>query len=151
LPHATEYFQPKNITTGSRNAPWRKNDGQGEKENSIQPVDQHPDRDGSGHRLWHIFRICISQENPAGRLYATFSDGVTKSRPGEPKNRKRNDEMMIIKFIPGIAGATAAYLVLKIFGWIQSFSFEILLFFCTYLIVTVGVDIAMKKYGEKKK
>jgi hypothetical protein len=56
----------------------------------------------------------------------------------------------MIKFIPGIAGAAAAYIVLKIFGWIQSLSFEMILFFCTYLIVTVVVDIAMKKYGEKK-
>jgi ABC-type maltose transport system permease subunit len=56
----------------------------------------------------------------------------------------------MIKFIPGFAGAIAAYVVLKIFGWINSLSIEILLFFCAYLIVTVVVDIAMKKYGEKK-
>jgi hypothetical protein len=57
----------------------------------------------------------------------------------------------MIKFIPGFAAATAAYIVLKIFGWINSLSIEIILFFCTYLIVTVVVDIAMKKYGEKKR
>jgi len=56
----------------------------------------------------------------------------------------------MIKFIPGIAGAAMAFIVLKIFGWVQSLSFEIILFCCTYLIVTVVVDIAMKKYGEKK-
>ncbi len=57
----------------------------------------------------------------------------------------------MIKFIPGFAGAIAAYIVLKIFVWVKSFSFEIPLFFGTYLIVTIVVNIAMKKYGDKKK
>ena len=46
--------------------------------------------------------------------------------------------------------AVAAYVVLKIFSWIESLSFEILLFLGTYAMVTVIVDTAMKKYGEKK-
>ena len=40
---------------------------------------------------------------------------------------------------------------MKLLGWInQSLSFEIRLFFGTYIVVTVIVDTAMKKYGEKK-
>ncbi len=57
----------------------------------------------------------------------------------------------MIKYVPGFIGAVAAYIVLKVFGWVESLSTEILLFFGTYLIVTVIVDVAMKQYGGKKK
>ncbi len=57
----------------------------------------------------------------------------------------------MIRFLPGFVAAVAAYLAMKLLGWInQSLSFEILLFFGTYIVVTVIVDTAMKKYGEKK-
>ena len=58
---------------------------------------------------------------------------------------------MLIRFLPGFVAAIAAYLALKLVGWLTpSLSFEILLFFGTYVVVTVIVDAAMKKYGEKK-
>jgi hypothetical protein len=58
---------------------------------------------------------------------------------------------MLIRFLPGFVAAVAAYLAMKLIGWVgQSLSFEILLFFGTYVVVTVIVDAAMKKYGEKK-
>ena len=58
---------------------------------------------------------------------------------------------MIVRFLPGFVAAIAAYMALKLIGWVrQSLSFEILLFFGTYVVVTVIVDAAMKRYGEKK-
>ena len=57
----------------------------------------------------------------------------------------------MIKYVPGFIAAVAAYLILKVFGWIESLSTEILLFFGTYLIVAVIADVAMKQYGGKKK
>ncbi len=58
---------------------------------------------------------------------------------------------MIVRFLPGFVAAIAAYMALKLIGWVkQSLSFEILLFFGTYVVVTVVVDAAMKKYGNQK-
>lgn len=57
----------------------------------------------------------------------------------------------MIKYVPGFIAAVAAYIVLKVFGWVESLSTEILLFFGTYLIVVVIADVAMKQYGGKKK
>jgi hypothetical protein len=55
----------------------------------------------------------------------------------------------MVRFLPGFVAAIAAYIVLKVFGWVKSLSFEILLFFGTYVVVTLIVDAAMKKYGNK--
>jgi hypothetical protein len=55
----------------------------------------------------------------------------------------------LVRFLPGFVAAIAAYIVLKVFGWVKSLSFEILLFFGTYVVVTLIVDAAMKKYGNK--
>lgn len=56
----------------------------------------------------------------------------------------------MIKFVPGFVGATAAYVVLKLLGWLQSVSLEALVFFGTYLVVTISVHVAMRRYGENK-
>ena len=56
----------------------------------------------------------------------------------------------MIKYVPGFIAAAAAYITLKVFGWVESLSTEILLFFGTYLIVAVIADVAMKQYGGKK-
>ncbi len=57
----------------------------------------------------------------------------------------------MIKFIPGFIAAVAAFIVLKLFGWVGSLSTQILLFFGTYAVVIFVVDTAMKRYGETKK
>lgn len=57
----------------------------------------------------------------------------------------------MIKFVPGFVGAIAAYVVLKLFGWLQSVSLEALVFFGTYLVVTIFVHVAMTRYGEHKR
>lgn len=57
----------------------------------------------------------------------------------------------MIKYVPGFIAAVAAYTILKVFRWVESLSTEILLFFGTYLIVSVIADVAMKQYGGKKK
>lgn len=54
----------------------------------------------------------------------------------------------MIRFLPGFVAAIAAYVALKLLGWMkQSLSFEILLFFGSYVVVALIVDKAMKKYG----
>ena len=55
----------------------------------------------------------------------------------------------MVRYLPGFVAAIAAFIVLQIFGWVKSLSFEILLFFGTYVVVTAVVDTAMKKYGDK--
>ena len=54
---------------------------------------------------------------------------------------------MIVRFLPGFVAAIAATMVQKLIGRVrQSLSFEILLFFGTFVVVTVVVDAALKKY-----
>ena len=57
----------------------------------------------------------------------------------------------MIKFVPGLMAAIAAFIILKLFGWVGSLSTQILLFFGTYGVVVFVVDAAMKRYGETKK
>ena len=57
----------------------------------------------------------------------------------------------MIKFVPGLIAAIAAFIILKLFGWVGSLSTQILLFFGTYGVVVFVVDVAMKRYGETKK
>jgi hypothetical protein len=57
----------------------------------------------------------------------------------------------MIKFVPGLIAALAAFVVLKLFGWVGSLSTQIFLFFGTYVVVVFVVDAAMKRYGETKK
>jgi ABC-type maltose transport system permease subunit len=57
----------------------------------------------------------------------------------------------MIKFVPGLIAAIAAFIILKLFGWVGSLSTQILLFFGTYVVVVFLVDAAMKRYGQTKK
>ncbi len=57
----------------------------------------------------------------------------------------------MIKFVPGLIAAIAAFIILKLFGWVGSLSTQILLFFGTYGVVVFVVDAAMKRYGDTKK
>jgi ABC-type maltose transport system permease subunit len=57
----------------------------------------------------------------------------------------------MIKFVPGLIAAIAAFIILKLFGWVGSLSTQILLFFGTYGVVVFVVDAAMKRYGETKR
>ncbi len=57
----------------------------------------------------------------------------------------------MIKFVPGLIAAIAAFIILKLFGWVGSLSTHIILFFGTYGVVIFVVDAAMKRYGKTKK
>ena len=57
----------------------------------------------------------------------------------------------MIKFVPGLVAAIAAFIILQLFGWIGSLSTQILLFFGTYGVIVFVVDAAMKRYGETKR
>ena len=57
----------------------------------------------------------------------------------------------MIKFVPGLIAAIAAFIILKLFGWVGSLSTQILLFFGTYVVVVFVVDAAMMQYGQTKK
>jgi hypothetical protein len=57
----------------------------------------------------------------------------------------------MIKFVPGLIAAIAAFIILKLFGWVGSLSTQIQLFFGTYVVVVFLVDAAMKRYGQTKK
>ena len=57
----------------------------------------------------------------------------------------------MIKFVPGLIAAIAAFIILKLFGWVGSLSTQILLFFGTYVVVVFIADAAMKRYGQTKK
>lgn len=55
-----------------------------------------------------------------------------------------------VKFIPGLSGAVAAYLVVKfLFFWNDSFSVELVGFIVVFSGVYFIVDVAMRQYGKK--
>ena len=53
----------------------------------------------------------------------------------------------MIRFVPGVVGALAAYLAVLFTGWLQSGWLHAFIFFAVYLFVAVAVDRAMKQYG----
>ena len=54
----------------------------------------------------------------------------------------------MLRYIPGLLGAVAAMVAFRLFGMLD-FSFRILIFFAVYLVVTIAVDKAMARYGNK--
>jgi hypothetical protein len=55
---------------------------------------------------------------------------------------------VMLRYIPGLVGAVAAMVAFRLLGMLD-FSFRILVFFVTYLAVTIFVDKAMAHYGKK--
>jgi hypothetical protein len=58
-----------------------------------------------------------------------------------------------VKLLPGLIGAAAAFIALKIlhlFG-IRAIGFEIAVFTLTYVIVTLGLDKALAGYGAERR
>jgi hypothetical protein len=57
----------------------------------------------------------------------------------------------IMKFLPGLIAALAAYIALKVLGFlgVASLEVEILVFFIVYAIVAVIADKAMIAYGMR--
>lgn len=58
----------------------------------------------------------------------------------------------LVKFIPGLAGATVAYIALKFFGLVglDSVVLEFVVFVAIYLVLAVLVDQAMRRYGTSR-
>ena len=54
----------------------------------------------------------------------------------------------MLRYIPGLVGAVAAMVAFRLLGMLD-FSLRILIFFATYLAVTIFVDKAMTRYGKK--
>ena len=59
---------------------------------------------------------------------------------------------MVLKYIPGLVGAIAAYLGLKFISWIAGLSFgvQIVVFLVIYFAVAVAVDKAFAQYGKSQ-
>ena len=57
----------------------------------------------------------------------------------------------LVRLIPGIAAAAAAFVAAKVMRMLPfgSLALEILAFFVTYIVIVVMVDRAMKSYGRK--
>jgi hypothetical protein len=53
---------------------------------------------------------------------------------------------VVVSFLPGVVGATAAFAVTKLLGW-TDIGIEASVFLATYIVVTVGVARGMKRYG----
>ena len=54
----------------------------------------------------------------------------------------------MIRFLPGIAGAVAAYVALIFTLWLESAWIHAVVFFGVYVVVTFAIDKAMKQYGK---
>lgn len=55
----------------------------------------------------------------------------------------------MMKYVPGLVGAVAAYGTLMLINWIQTSWIHAVIFFGVYVFVTLGVDKAMTQYGNK--
>ncbi len=55
-----------------------------------------------------------------------------------------------VRLLPGLLGAIAGFVVLKLIGVLSLGVFlDLLIFVGVYLVVTLGVHQAMKAYGER--
>jgi len=59
----------------------------------------------------------------------------------------------VVRYLPGLIGAVAAFVALKllILLGLASLGFEILAFFVVYLVVTVLADKAMRAYRNTER
>lgn len=58
-----------------------------------------------------------------------------------------------LKYLPGLAGATVAFVCLKLtslFG-IETLVLEAVLFLSVYIIVAILFDVAMRRYGTRQR
>lgn len=56
----------------------------------------------------------------------------------------------MVRFIPGVIAAIAAYLSLIFLAWIPSVVLRFLLFLGIYLVVAFVMDDALKGYGKRE-
>ena len=57
----------------------------------------------------------------------------------------------MIRFLPGLAAAVAAFGGLKLAGWLGSALWlELVVFLATWMVVAVVVDRGMRRYGTPK-
>lgn len=55
----------------------------------------------------------------------------------------------MIRFVPGLIGALAAYAALVLIGWLGNGWVRVAVFFGVYLFVTVAADRAMSRYRRQ--
>jgi hypothetical protein len=56
----------------------------------------------------------------------------------------------MIKYVPGFVAAIIAFVVLKLVSWLNSTGLQAFLFLAAYVVVAVGLDKGMKRYGAHK-
>jgi len=54
----------------------------------------------------------------------------------------------LLTHVPGLTGALAGFVALKLLAW-MGVGYQLLVFLLTYLIVSVLVDQAMRRYGRR--
>lgn len=54
----------------------------------------------------------------------------------------------VVRHVPGLTGAIAAFVVLKLLGW-TGLGYQLAAFVGTYLVVSALVDQAMRRYGRR--
>ncbi len=57
---------------------------------------------------------------------------------------------MLIRFLPGLIGAIAAYVAAKLTALLASLPAEIGAFVIAYAVVTYAVDASMRRYGKSE-
>lgn len=55
----------------------------------------------------------------------------------------------MIRFVPGLIGALAAYVALVLIGWLDNGWIRATIFFGVYLLVTVAAERAMSSYRRQ--
>jgi len=54
----------------------------------------------------------------------------------------------MVRFIPGIIAAIAAFLAMKLLAWALSLTAQLVIFFGVYIVVILVVDAALKRFNN---
>lgn len=54
---------------------------------------------------------------------------------------------VVLRFVPGLAGALVGFTALKLLGWLALAS-QLGVFVAAYLLTTIALDHAMRHYGR---
>ena len=59
----------------------------------------------------------------------------------------------MIKYVPGAVAAIASFVILKVVGLFlpNTLWLEIVIFFGAYIVLTVAVERALRRYGTKRR
>lgn len=54
----------------------------------------------------------------------------------------------MVRFIPGLIAAIAAFIAIKLLAWALSLTMQLVIFFGVYIVVMFMIDAALRNYSK---